>query len=1127
MLVAAEAKRFFPARIRARGESYVRAGAVRLCLEHPQQVAALVTGTDIYDVVAVREGARLRAACDCPYAASGEPCKHLWATLLVASTKGLLSGTPSLSQLEIVEAVDLLGTAATARSRPDDDVFVVDWGEDDPWDDDLPSQHRTYRPGPRTSRPAARGAPMALPVAAWRDTRRALQLAAMESAPSHAAGAAFEIDYLIDLPASLRGSDLVLETQRRLRRADGSWGKPRPVRLTRAELAALGGDDRRLVTLLIEQDARSRGWIPGYDDADGRLTVPRSARLHEGLLELVLPLLCETGRLRLKPATPRDESPALVWDEGPPWELKLTLRAAGRGADYLLAGALVRGDEAVPLTELTLVHFAGFVIARGRVSRLRVGSALPLLLDLVGEAPLALPAREAPQLVEALLALPAGPRVELPEDLAYRELRARPEPRLRVRAPGKGGPGERLAAEIAFAYDGEEVACDHPSPAVPRPGRRLVVRDFEAERAALDTLAAHGWRREPPGRRGGPAVHASIAAGRFAASVAPLLVAGWQVEAEGLRYRSASRLSVAVTTGIDWFELDGSAHFDDAEVPLPQLLAALRRGERMVRLGDGSFGMLPEDWVARFAPLGEFGRVEGDGVRFARSQAVLLDALLAALPEASCDASFERLRAGLARFTGVAPAEPPAGFVGTLRGYQAEGLGWLEFLREIGFGGCLADDMGLGKTVQVLALLARRRAARGRAGRRPSLVVAPRSLIFNWLEEARRFVPALRLCDHTGQGRDQDGDFSGHDLVLTTYGTLRRDIERLREVPFEYAILDEAQAIKNPRSEAAKAARLLRAEHRLALSGTPIENHLGELWSLFEFLNPGMLGSAAVFGRFAVRARQIEREDGALLARALRPFVLRRTKAQVARELPERTEQTLSCELEPAQRALYDELRRHYRTGLLARAAGAGLGRMKIEILEALLRLRQAACHPGLIDPGRAGQASAKLELLLPRLEELREEGHKALVFSQFTSLLALLRRPLDEAAVPYAYLDGQTPAARRRTEVQRFQEDPACPLFLISLKAGGLGLNLTAAGYVYLLDPWWNPAVEAQAIDRAHRIGQRRKVIAYRLIARDTVEERILELQAEKRALADAILQADAGTLRDLTREDLELLLS
>ncbi len=966
----------------------------------------------------------------------------------------------------------------------------------------------------------------ALPAAAWRDTRRMLESLAARSAPPHAAGAAFEIDYLIDLPATLRESDLVLETQRRLRRTDGSWGMPRPVRLTRPEVAALGDADRRLVTLLLEQEARARGW-PARDDADGRLTVPRSARLHDGLLELVLPLLCATGRLRIKPQTLQDESPALAWDDGPPWEIKLALRAAPSGAGYRLDGALTRGGEDVPLTDLALVHYAGFVVARGRVARLRIGSVLPLLLDLVGEGPIVLPAGEAPKLVETLLALPAGLQLELPEDLAYREVRARPEPRLRVRAPGRERGGERLAGQIAFAYDGEEIAIDHPAPAVPRPGRRLVVRDLEAERAALDGLAARGWRREPRGARGGPPASVSIAASRFAASVAPLLAAGWRVEAEGLRYRAASGLQVSVTTGIDWFELNGSAQFGDAEVPLPQLLAALRGGERMVRLGDGSFGMLPEDWVARFAPLGEFGRVEGKEVRFARSQAALLDALLAALPEASCDASFERLRAGLARFAGVAPADPPPGFAGTLRGYQAEGLGWLEFLREHGFGGCLADDMGLGKTVQVLALLARRRAARGRAGGRPSLVVAPRSLIFNWIEEARRFVPALRVCDHTGTGRAPDGDFSGHDLVLTTYGTLRRDIERLREVRFEYAILDEAQAIKNPRSDAAKAARLLCAEHRLALSGTPIENHLGELWSLFEFLNPGMLGSAAVFGRFAARARQIEREDGALLARALRPFVLRRTKAQVAPELPERTEQTLACELEPVQRGLYEELRGYYRGALLARAARSGVSRMKIEVLEALLRLRQAACHPGLIDPARAGQPSAKLELLLPRLQELREEGHKALVFSQFTSFLGLLRGPLDEAAVPYAYLDGQTSAARRRAEVRRFQEDPACPLFLISLKAGGLGLNLTAAEYVYLLDPWWNPAVEAQAIDRAHRIGQARKVIAYRLIARDTVEERILELQAEKRALADAILQADAGTLRDLTREDLELLLS
>jgi SNF2 family DNA or RNA helicase len=361
--------------------------------------------------------------------------------------------------------------------------------------------------------------------------------------------------------------------------------------------------------------------------------------------------------------------------------------------------------------------------------------------------------------------------------------------------------------------------------------------------------------------------------------------------------------------------------------------------------------------------------------------------------------------------------------------------------------------------------------------------------------------------------------------VLTTYGTLRRDAIDFKDQVFDYCILDESQAIKNPASESAKAARLIRADHRLALSGTPVENHLGELWSLFEFLNPGMLGSAAVFRLGGTGARNPSAETRTLLARALRPFILRRTKQQVARDLPAKLEQTIYCELEPEQRRLYDELREHYRQALLARVERDGINKAKMQILEALLRLRQAACHPGLLDRDRAAESSAKLDVLLPQLAEVMEEGHKALVFSQFTSLLAIVRNRLDRDKIPYEYLDGKT--RDRAARVERFQSDPDCRLFLVSLKAGGLGLNLTAAEYVFLLDPWWNPAVEAQAIDRTHRIGQTQQVFAYRLIARDTVEEKVLELQQTKRDLADAIINADNSVIRNLGREDLELLLS
>lgn len=402
----------------------------------------------------------------------------------------------------------------------------------------------------------------------------------------------------------------------------------------------------------------------------------------------------------------------------------------------------------------------------------------------------------------------------------------------------------------------------------------------------------------------------------------------------------------------------------------------------------------------------------------------------------------------------------------------------------------------------------------------PVLVVAPRSLIHNWLAEARRFAPSLRTLAYVGAERiSLASQIEALDLIITTYGTVRNDYLELQAITFDLVILDEAQAIKNADSQASKACRALNARQRFALTGTPVENHLGELWAIFEYLSPGLLGTRNHFGRLVAREGGID-----LLQRALRPLILRRTKAQVLSELPPKTELTLRIPLSGDEAARYAELRDHYRNSLRDRIATEGLDKSRMHVLEALLRLRQAACHPGLLDPSRRGESSSKLEALLDHLEEVAGEGHKVLVFSQFVQLLTIVRDRLDKLGLAYAYLDGAT--VRRQEEIERFQNDPDTKLFLVSLKAGGFGLNLTAADFVFILDPWWNPAVEAQAIDRAHRIGQTRPVFAYRLIAEGTVEEKILDLHAQKRRLAEAIIAADEAP-GPLTAEDLELLLS
>ena len=468
---------------------------------------------------------------------------------------------------------------------------------------------------------------------------------------------------------------------------------------------------------------------------------------------------------------------------------------------------------------------------------------------------------------------------------------------------------------------------------------------------------------------------------------------------------------------------------------------------------------------------------------------------------------FERLRALVDDFAGLPEAELPSDLGAELRGYQRDGVRWLAFLRLAGLGGLLADDMGLGKTLQALC------AVTGR-----TLVVAPTSVLFGWAEQARRFRPALRVAVYHGARRTLDPKA---DLTLTSYALLRLDAEALAAVDWDTVVLDEAQAIKNPDSQVARAAFALPGRFRLTLTGTPVENRLDELWSQLHFANPGLLGSLADFReRYAKPIAAGEPGAAAHLRARIAPFLLRRLKGDVARELPPRTEAVLHCELDTEERAVYDAVRAASQKEVVARLqAGASV----IEALELLLRLRQAACHRGLV-PGQEARSSTKLDVLLEALDEAVAEGHKALVFSQWTSLLDKIEPELRGGGLGFTRLDGST--VDRAGVVERFQSADGPPVLLLSLRAGGVGLNLTAADHVFLMDPWWNPAVEEQAADRAHRIGQDKPVSVYRLVARDTVEERILELQERKRELAQAALRG-ADRANAITREDLLALLA
>ncbi|MGH7334982.1 MAG: DEAD/DEAH box helicase [Candidatus Rokuibacteriota bacterium] len=890
------------------------------------------------------------------------------------------------------------------RQGPGDEPDWFDPDLDD-FDEFLPEDSPASRPQPTATHPPAAPPP---PVS-WRQRLttldRALKAPPLDRPWPHGR----QILYVIDVAGTMEGLGLTLDVSFRQRKHDGSWSQLRPAKIRVGQIATLPDEADRKILAVLMGPRDSFGTYGGYYFPYGNAL--HRYRLPTLLQETLLALICATGRgvLRVTGAIP--ELSPLRWDDGPPWECWLDVRRQPEADHYTISASLRRADERLPLSAPALLTAGGLVFAQDRVARLVDGGTFSWIAHWRAEGALRVPAGEIEEWLAQVLALPAAPRLDLPLELAYEEVAKAPRPRLVVRLPKGQRTGARLGCHLSFDYGGVFVPDGQIGRGILQPDRRRFLRrDPDAERAAAARLLELGVRKPSDYATAMTGTTLDLSPRWLPRVVTALLQEGWHVEAEGRRYRRPGAFHIEVTSGVDWFELSGEVDFDGATATLPELLAALRRGEGTVRLGDGTHGLLPEEWLRRYAPLAGLGTAHGAQVRFTRAQVGLLDALLASQPEVSIDETFARAREELRRFEGIRSAPAPAGFVGELRPYQRDGLGWLQFLERFAFGGCLADDMGLGKTVMVLALLEWRRERRAqippgpdRPG--PSLAVVPRSLVFNWKQEAARFSPKLRVLDHTGASRLAPGEhFDDYDLVITTYGTLRRDAAELAHTRLDYAILDEAQAIKNAGTDSAKAARLLRADHRLALSGTPVENHLGELWSLFEFLNPGMLGTATAFQAEGVGLRNPDAATRRLLARALRPFILRRTKEQVARDLPPKIEQTLTCELEPTQRALYEELRRHYRQSLLGRLEREGLERIKIHVLEALLRLRQAACHPGLIDPKRVAEGSAKLDALLPQLAEVVEEGHKALVFSQFVSLLNIVRSRLQRDGITYEY---------------------------------------------------------------------------------------------------------------------------
>jgi hypothetical protein len=584
---------------------------------------------------------------------------------------------------------------------------------------------------------------------------------------------------------------------------------------------------------------------------------------------------------------------------------------------------------------------------------------------------------------------------------------------------------------------------------------------------------------------------------------------------------------IYISSSTDWFDAKIDIIFGDQRVSVAEVKRALTNKQQFVQLNDGTLGILPEEWLKKYSLLFKVGEGKGDKLKLSRYHLSVIDELYENRNEEELTIALEEKYEKIRTIENIKEIPAPEQLQPILRPYQVAGYQWLNYLHEVSWGGILADDMGLGKTVQALSFIQH---YYDEYQELKALVVCPTTLIYNWENEIKKFTPSLEYHIHHGPQRLRNAEeLAKHHVIITTYGTLRSDIKTFLQINFDYVVLDESQAIKNPTSKVTKAASLLNAKHRLCMSGTPLQNNTFDIFAQMNFLNPGMLGSMEFFRQeFAIPIDKFgEREQKEHLKKLLYPFILRRTKEQVAKDLPDKTETILFCEMEDEQRKIYDAYRNDFRARILGTIEEQGIQKSQLTILQGLMKLRQICDSPAILnEEERFPNYSIKLDELAREITE-NIGDHKALVFSQFLGMLALIREKLTELGVKYEYFDGSTSAPDREKAIRSFQDDDEVRVFLISLKAGGVGLNLTAADYVYIVDPWWNPAVEQQAIDRTHRIGQTKNIFAYRMICKDTIEDKIIQLQERKRLLAKELIADDASFVKALSREDVEYLFS
>ena len=1047
--------RSVPGGSRVKGRAYQLEGAVRKITGTPWTADATVKGSRAYAVDIHRDDrGHLTASCDCPYFTDRfVVCKHIWAALLEAERRGFLLGDGDLPEGATIEPVD--------RADASDPEYATR----------AETARRAGREKAKRPRP-------------WEQFLEEFSrnLTEAESLPAAPRFADAQIVYVIDRAATIGGETLALDLQSRQRKKNGEWGRPKPAPVGSADLGQLpDAVDRQIVPLLLgATDPQIAGhfYMSQFARASFRLAAP--------LVERVLPLVAQSGRafLRVQPS-PGEQLVQLAWDDGPAWTFRLEIVHASGDEGFSIDGALIRGSERLAVRAPWLVLGSGYIIHGNRIARLDPRGAFAWLSQLRGSGPMVIPPGATGQLLDVLARSGVDPS-DLPDELQFEIVNESPRPSVSVRADTRvtpASPAANLHATVTFDYGGHIVEPGSGATTFDSVRRLLIRRDLQGEQAALNRLAQAGFWRQwdyESARQ-----HFAITTARFPAAVRELVAEGWRVEAEGRTFRSVESMKSDVRSGIDWFELHGSVDFGGGQVvALPRLLEAFRHGRATVTLDDGTTGIVPEEWLRSWAGIAGVGEAAGDHVRFKLSQVALLDAVLAAQPAVRVDERFARVRDELSSFSGITAARRRAVVRRPAARLPARRARLVRLPARVRVRRLPGRRHGARQDRQVLALLDRLRAseresaapvARGRA-----------ALAGLQLDRGGRALRAgaARARLHR-RGRASVDRLDRYDLVLTTYGTLRRDALILKDVEFDYAILDEAQAIKNaddrggeggaaaPGAAPAGAERHAdREPPRRAVEPVRVPQSRAARHRR----RPSRGIAAPPRRRIAARST--------CLSRGIRPFILRRTKAQVAPELPAEdraddalraaraaaASSTTSCAITTARRCS-------------ARIARDGLQRSKMHVLEALLRLRQAACHPGLIDPRRADEPSAKLDVLLPQLARgARGRAQGAGLLAVHQPPRAAARRASTRTGSPTSISTARPAIGRRRSTASRPIRE--CRLFLISLKAGGLGLNLTAAEYVFLLDPWWNPAVEAQAIDRAHRIGQTRHVFAYRLIA-------------------------------------------